>query len=113
MKKYLIWFIIGALVFGTSVYAVISYLYSSNEVSYTPSDSSWSVGNVKEALDNLKTTSLLVKPSGTKSITSNGSNIDVSGYASVNVNVSQKFFLVIILTLERIIIIQLFLLCGL
>ena len=92
MKKYLIRFIIGALVFWTSIYAVISYLYFSNEVSYTPSNSNWNVGNVNEALDNLKITSDLVKPSGTKSITSNGSKIDVSGYASVNVNLSQKFF---------------------
>ena len=92
MKKYLIGFIIGLLVFGISVYAVISYLYSSNEVSYTPSNSNWNEGNIKESLDNLKTTSVLVKPSGTKSITSNGSNIDVSGYARVNVNVSQKVF---------------------
>ena len=152
MKKFILWIIIGGIIFGSSVYAVTNYLYSSNEVSYTPSDSSWNVGNVKEALDNLKstsgtaltdlkntsiakavsangstlssvintlgtitnqgnksftisstgsttipagyyngtgkiTTSGLVKPSGTKSITSNCSNIDVSGYASVNVSV--------------------------
>ncbi len=57
MKKFILGIIIGGIIFGSSVYAVTSYLYSSNEVSYTPSDSSWNVGNVKEAIDNLRSTS--------------------------------------------------------
>ena len=80
MKKYLIGFIIGVLVFGTSVYAVTSYIYSSNEVSYTPGDSNWNVGNVKEALDNLKSTSGtaltdLKNTSIAKAVSANGSTL--------------------------------------
>ena len=56
MKKYILGLVTGLLISGTVVYAA-NYLYSSNEVSYTPGDSSWNVGNVKEAIDNLKTTS--------------------------------------------------------
>ena len=56
-KEFFLGLLIGGIIFGTSVYAATSYLYSSNEVSYTPSDSSWNVGNVKEAIDSLKSTS--------------------------------------------------------
>ena len=38
-------------------YGATTYYYSSNEVSYTPSDTSWNVSNVKAAIDDLKSTS--------------------------------------------------------
>ena len=50
MKKFILGIIIGGIIFGTSIYAA-------NEVSYTPSDTSWNVSTVKAALDNLKSTS--------------------------------------------------------
>ena len=56
-KSFILGIIVGGIIFGTSVYAVTNYLYKANEVSYTPGDSSWNVGNVKEAIDNLKSTS--------------------------------------------------------
>ena len=56
MKKFLLGILLGIIISYSVVYAA-STLYNSNEVSYTPSDSSWSVGNVKEAIDNLKSTS--------------------------------------------------------
>ena len=57
MKKFIFGMIVGGIIFGTSVYAATSYLYQAKEVSYTPSDFSWNVGNVKEAIDSLKSTS--------------------------------------------------------
>ena len=79
MKKYIIGLVTGLLISGTVVYAA-NYLYSSNEVSYTPGDSNWNVGNVKEALDNLKSTSGtaltdLKNTSIAKAVSANGSTL--------------------------------------
>ena len=90
MKKFILGIIIGGIIFGTSVYALTSYLYSANEVSYSPSDSDWNVDSVDKAIDDLytRTTTMMPIPTATKTITSNGSNIDVKDYAKVNVNVA-------------------------
>lgn len=57
MKKYIFGIIIGGIIFGTGVFAATTYLYSSDEVSYTPSDNEWNVNNVESALDSLRTQS--------------------------------------------------------
>ena len=93
MKKvFILGIIIGGIIFGTSVYALTSYLYSANEVSYSPSDNSWNVDNVESAIDDLysKAKTYMPIPTATKSITSNGNNIDVKNYAKVNVNVNSS-----------------------
>ncbi len=79
----------GIIIGGSSVYAVSNYIYSSDEVSYTPSDQTWNVSSVSKALDDLreKAKNYIPIPTATKSITSNGSNIDVLNYSKVNVNV--------------------------
>ena len=79
MKKFLLGILLGIIISYSVVYAA-STLYSSSEVSYTPSDSSWSVGNVKEALDNLKSTSGtaltdLKNTSIAKAVSANGSSL--------------------------------------
>ena len=50
MKKIIIGIILGGILFGSGVYAA-SYLAS--DISYTPSDTSWEVSNVNDALDDL------------------------------------------------------------
>ena len=50
MKKMLIGFILGGLLFGSMVYAAS---YNANDISYTPTDASWEVSNVNEALNDL------------------------------------------------------------
>ena len=51
MKKIMLGFILGGIVFGcVGIYAA-NYLAS--DISYTPSDESWEVTNVSEALDEL------------------------------------------------------------
>ena len=90
MKKvFIIGLLLGGIIFGTSVYAVTNYLYNSNEVSYIPSDNTWSVDSVDKALDDLrdKAKNYMPIPTETKSITSNGNNIDVKNYSKVNVNI--------------------------
>ena len=57
MKQFILGIIVGGIIFGTSIYAATTYYYAANEVSYTPSDSTWNVTTVKAALDNLKSTS--------------------------------------------------------
>ena len=90
MKKGIVIGIIIGLLFGSaSVYAVTNYIYKADEVSYTSNSSEWNVSDVKSAIDDLynRTTTMMPIPTATKSITSNGSNIDVKNYAKVNVNV--------------------------
>ena len=89
LKKYILAILIGLVIGGITVYGTSNYLYSSDEVSYTPGDNSWNVNSVDKALDDLytKTTTMMPIPTQTKSITSNGNNIDVKNYAKVNVNV--------------------------
>ena len=50
MKKMLLGFILGLLICGGIVYATS---YFAKDISYQPSDTSWEVDNVNEALDNL------------------------------------------------------------
>ncbi len=89
MKKFVLGIIVGGLIFGSSVFAITSYLYSSNEVSYTPEDTSWTVSNVEQALNDLrnKAKNYMPIPTETLNIIENGSNIDVINIAKVNVNI--------------------------
>lgn len=52
MKKTFIGIIIGGIIFG-SIGVGAATLYYSNQVSYTPTDTSWQVSNVDEALNSL------------------------------------------------------------
>ena len=90
MKKFILGIIVGGFIFGTSTFALSNYLYKADEVSYTPSDINWNVDSVDKAIDDLytRTTTMMPIPTATKTITSNGSNIDVLNYAKVNVNIS-------------------------
>ena len=45
-------FIIGALIFG-SIGVVSAYTIFANDIGYTPSDTTWDVDNVKDAIDDL------------------------------------------------------------
>ncbi len=89
MKRFILGIIAGGIIFGSSVYALSNYFYNANEITYMPDDQTWSVSSVSKALDDLrdKAKNYIPKPTETKSITSNGSNIDVTNYAKVNVNV--------------------------
>ena len=49
-------FILGAVIFG-GIGVVYAYVATAADVSYSPSDTSWSVSNVKTALDDLYTKS--------------------------------------------------------
>ena len=52
MKKALIGFILGGIIFGSiGIYA--TSLYYAKDISYEPSDASWEVSNVNDALNNL------------------------------------------------------------
>ena len=53
MKKLIIAFILGGVVFG-SITGVVAYNYNAKDVSYTPSDSNWNVDNVEDAIKDLK-----------------------------------------------------------
>ena len=52
LKSRLFFFILGALVFSIS--AVFAYSYFAQGVGFVPSDTSWNVDNIKDALDELK-----------------------------------------------------------
>lgn len=53
MRKSIICFILGGLFFSVVGVSANSYLYGSNQVSYTPTDSNWNASNVKDALNDL------------------------------------------------------------
>ena len=53
MKKYIIGFLIGLFVCGIIGVSAATYLYHSDEVSYTPSNNDWKVNNVNDALNDL------------------------------------------------------------
>ena len=55
MKKYIIGFLVGAIVFG-SIGVTATVLYNSSEIGFTPSDSSWNVNNVEDAINSLYNT---------------------------------------------------------
>ena len=69
-----------------------NYLYKADEVSYTPKDTSWNVDSVDKAINDLygKTDGVMKIPTETKDITKNGTDIDVTNYAKVNVDVATK-----------------------
>ena len=52
MKKGIIGFVLGALIFG-SIGVVSAYTIFANDIGYTPKDTSWEVDNVKDAIDDL------------------------------------------------------------
>ena len=52
MKKYIIGFILGAILFGSI--GVVAYTLNANQVSYTPSDKTWKVKTVEEAINDMK-----------------------------------------------------------
>ena len=54
MKKNILSFILGAIIFG-SISVVSAYTLLASNTGYTPSDETWDVDNVKDALDNLHT----------------------------------------------------------
>ena len=54
MKKCLISFILGGLLF--SGLTILAYSYNAKDISYQPSNSSWKVNSVKDAIDSIKTT---------------------------------------------------------
>lgn len=54
MKKFILGFIIGGILFsGITVFAI--HVYHANEIPYSPKNTSWNVSNVKTALDSLDT----------------------------------------------------------
>ncbi len=52
MKKYIIGFVIGSLLFG-GIGIVSAYSILSSNVSFTPNNNNWKVSNVEEAIDSL------------------------------------------------------------
>ena len=52
MKKYIIGFILGLIV--ASGVGVVAYNYNASSIEYTPSDNTWNVNNVSDAIDWLK-----------------------------------------------------------
>ncbi len=93
-KSFILGIIIGGIIFGSSVFAISNYLYSSNEVSYTPSDTTWNVSDVKDALNDLhdKVKNYIPAPSGNKQITisstGTSSAVDVTNYATATCKTS-------------------------
>ena len=53
MKKFILGIVIGGIVFGT-IGSVVAYNYNAKDIGYTPSDSSWNVNNVSDAIKDLK-----------------------------------------------------------
>ena len=51
MRKYVIGFILGAVLF--SGIGVAAYVLTSSDVTFTPQNSNWQVGNIQEALNSL------------------------------------------------------------
>ena len=56
IKNPIFMFILGAVIFG-GIGVVYAYVATASDVSYSPSDTSWNVSNVKTALDDLYTKS--------------------------------------------------------
>ena len=52
MKKYIIGFVIGSLLFG-GIGIVSAYSILSSNVSFTPNNKNWKVSNVEQAIDSL------------------------------------------------------------
>lgn len=53
MKKFILGIVIGGIVFGT-IGSVVAYNYNAKDIGYTPSDNTWEVNNVGDALKDLK-----------------------------------------------------------
>ena len=51
-SKLIIGFILGAVIFG-GLTGMLAYAINASEISFIPSDNSWEVENVNEALDDL------------------------------------------------------------
>ena len=52
LKSKLLFFVLGALIFG-SISAVFAYTYASSEIGFTSIDTTWEVENVNEAINYL------------------------------------------------------------
>ena len=52
MKRIILAFLLGFIVAGSI--GVVAYNYSAKDIAYTPSDSSWNVTNVGDAIEDLK-----------------------------------------------------------
>ena len=53
MKKNILWFILGGLIFGT-IGVSATYVYTAKDISFLPSDENWNVSNASEAISSLK-----------------------------------------------------------
>ena len=53
IKNPIFTFILGAIIFG-SIGSVVAYNYNAKDIGYTPSDNTWEVNNVGDALKDLK-----------------------------------------------------------
>ncbi|MBP3766137.1 MAG: hypothetical protein J6G98_03045 [Bacilli bacterium] len=53
MKKFILGILVGLLV-GTGLVYAATIFYDAEEVSYTPSDTSWKVSTVDQALNDIK-----------------------------------------------------------
>lgn len=86
IKNNIFGFIIGVLI-TSSVGIGAATLYFSNEVSYTPTDTTWNVDNVKEALDELYSIE-----NEFKNNVSNGYSLVSANFFSGQANVSSGSF---------------------
>ena len=88
MKKYILTFILGGLFFG-SIGTVVALNYNAKDIEFTPSDSSWNVNNVEDAIKDLKDNKkiqielLWTNPNPKVSFSAQTINMDISTYKYV------------------------------
>lgn len=88
MKKNILSFILGALIFGTCSYTFASYLYRAEDIEFKPTNSEWNATNVNEAIDDLYNKRTPITYSGTLSsgtLTYNGSSHSLAGNSILDV----------------------------
>ena len=76
MKKIILSFILGAIIFGTCSFAFASYLYRAEDIEFKPTNSEWNVTNVNEAIDDLYNNKTPITYSGTLS----SGSLNYNGY---------------------------------
>ena len=86
MKKYIIGFILGALIFG-SIAGAVAYDISASQIGFEPDDEEWEVDNLQDALNSLysssgktKTTLLWTNENPTSSFASQTLELNLSAY---------------------------------